>query len=52
MPLNEDETLNELVARLVESETLPAAVELAPLRRMLSVLVEIGVLDGPTQGQR
>jgi hypothetical protein len=49
MPLAQDQSLNEFVARLVESETLPAAVELAPLRQMLSVLVAIGVFVGPNR---
>jgi uncharacterized protein (TIGR00288 family) len=50
MPLNDDESLNELISRLVGSETLPAAVELGVLRQMLSALVEVGVLVGPTPG--
>lgn len=50
MPLNDGESLNELTSRLVESETLPAAVELGVLRQMLSVLVGVGVLTGPTLG--
>jgi hypothetical protein len=50
MHLTDDESLNELIARLVGSETLPAAVELASLRQMLAVLVEVGVMVGPTRG--
>jgi uncharacterized protein (TIGR00288 family) len=49
MPLNEDETLNELISRLVGSETLPAAVELGVLRQMLAALIEVGVLVGPSR---
>lgn len=48
MPLNEDETLNEFVARLVETETLPAAVQLGELKQMLAGLVQVGVLVGPS----
>jgi hypothetical protein len=48
MPLEEDESLNEFIARLVESETLPAAVQLAPLKQMLAVLVQVGVFVGPS----
>ncbi len=49
MPLTDDESLNELISRLVGSETLPAAVELSVLRQMLAILIEIGVLVGPTR---
>jgi uncharacterized protein (TIGR00288 family) len=47
--LNDDETLNELISRLVGTEALPAAVELGVLRQMLSALIEVGVLVGPTR---
>ncbi len=50
MPLEDDETLNELISRLVGTEALPAAVELGALRQMLSALVEVGVLVGPVRG--
>jgi uncharacterized protein (TIGR00288 family) len=49
MPLKEDETLNELISRLVGSETLPAAVQLGALRQMLAALIEVGVLVGPSR---
>jgi uncharacterized protein (TIGR00288 family) len=48
MPLKEGETLNEFVARLVETETLPSAVQLGELKQMLAVLVRVEVLTGPS----
>lgn len=49
MPLNDGESLNELISRLVESDTLPAAVELSALRQMLAVLLQVEVFTGPSR---